>query len=798
MRYYNDLYTWVGCLPLDGEPNTVMEHSDGTVSLVLYWDGLSTELKTDSAIANLYQGYYQSLADLGQEHRLHVENHWLRLFSDEIAHEYWEYGKRNTVRSQEFGGFIRQAMAEHLGTRGMTNTVAMVLSLPARLPFLAGIRPATARSKLRKNGHHLLKLARDIATGLPGGRLARYDEYERFIWQCYHRDLDRDDQLPPPNGRFKLSHRVASKPEFQDETLKLGDTYSKVALLIDYPDANLDWFYQLAIWWGIELHVTQILKPLDAGVEQQRSASQSERAVESANVIGGEDVAGKLNDHNDFRRFISDNNLALFGNCYIIKMHHTDPAFLEDRYREFRKALRPDAVIHDSQEELIRLYWRVSQPGQGYGSRFLRPDHTWQVAHMAPVIRFSRGDKENPQMLRLTSEAQLVTFAYPRRGTNHALTAAKTGSGKGVQQTVQIGELYPLGVNFYIGEVGPTYKWVVEGFGGTYFHLDPNKTVVSPFPDFAMAHEGEGNPLDADIVAPTIGALMPLLASAKEKDIEHHIQSVGEQLLQVVYRFTEPGQGIKAPSLATFFNVAEEYKDEFTGVHKKACQTIINNLHSFLSTTAGSRFTGTDTLDFNSGIVGVDFKPLLGNESLAKFMLVFVALRFKQLAFSNSNPCRIVLDELHEFQRIDPVLIATLVKQLTRMGRKEAGFFHGISQEPLDIAVEDGVLKQITHRELLYLQDGHDEIAQAMKVNPSVLRRWKAYPDPEAVNRTLNYRQGIKMVGEDAFDLHLTFPQILLALADSSPDGLELKEKIGQRTRDPLERLRLFMEEKGR
>lgn len=798
MKRYNDLYTWIGCLPLDGAPNTVMEHTDGSVSVAVYWDGLSTELKTDGEIASLYQAYYQTLGELAQHQNIVAENHWLRLFSDEVARHYWEYGQQHMTRAQAFGGTIRQALAEHLGQRGMANTVVTILTLPSRLPIWAGIRPRSSQNKSRKNGLTLLNAARDLANNLPGGRVASYSEYEQLIWKSYYRDLDRDQQLPNTNPRFKLSHRVADKPQFNNGMLKLGETYTKVALAIDYPDADLNWFYQIAVWWGVELHVTQILKPLDAGREKQKSASQAERAVESANVIGGEDVAGKLHDHNDFRHFISENNLAVLGNCYVIKMHHTDAEYLDDRYRAFRKMLRPDAVIHDSEESLVRLYWRVSQPGQGYLTRFLRPDHTWQVAHMAPVIRFSSGDQTNLQMLRLTSDAQLVTFSYPKSGTNHALTGAKTGSGKGVLETAQIAELFPLDVNFYIGEVGATYKWVVEAFGGTYFHLDPNKTVVSPFPDYSLAKPDEGNPLDADIVAPTIGALLPLLASARERDIVNHIESVGEQVLQALYKFANPRPGEKAPSLADYYHMAEEAKDSFEGVHKEACQAIINNLNSFLSSTAGSRFTSGDTLDFNSGIVGVDFKPLMGNESLAKFMLVFIALRFKQLAFANSSPCRIILDELHEFQRIDPVLITTLVKQLTRMGRKEAGFFHGISQEPQDIAVEPGVLKQITHRELLYLQHGHQEIAQSMRVNDAVLRRWQSYPDPEAVNRTMNYRQGIKMVGGDAFDLHLTFPQILLDLADSSPEGLTLKEKIGRQTKDPLERLRLFREARSR
>lgn len=794
MKTYNDLYTWVGCLPVEGHLGIVMEHSDGTVSLAIAWKGLATELKTDSEIEGMYKNYYYALNELLQDPRIQAENHWLRVFSDRLARQYWEYGEQHAVRGHEFGQFIRTAIADHLGEQGMDNAITLVLTLPASTTPFSRFRPKAQRAKMRKNAEALLKVAQNVAAALPGGRVMAYAEYEAFIWQCYHRDLARDEQLPKTNPRFQLRHRVARKPSFDQGNLILGSTYTKVALLIDYPDADMNWFYQLAMWFGVELHVTQILSPLDAGLEKQKSATQTERSAESASATGGEDIADKIEDHNDFRRFISKNNLSLFGNCYIVKMHHTDPDYLEERYREFKKVLRPDAVIHDNEEELIRLYWRVSQPGQGYGTRFLRPDHTWQVAHMAPVLRFASGDTEQPQMLRITSDAQLVSFSYRKNGTNHTITGAKSGSGKGVLVNAQVCELYPLGVNFYIAEVGPTYKWTVEAFGGTYFDLDPNKTVVSPFPDYDMAKPDTKYPLDADIVAPTIGALLPLLASPKERDIEHHISSIGELVLQLIYQFEKPEGKIKAPSLETFFNYSKDFLGEASGIQKEACQAIVNNLDSFLSSTAGSRFTGTDTLDFNSGIVGVNFQPLLGNQTLAKFLLVFISLRFKQLAFANSQPCRIVLDELHEFQRIDPYLIATLVKQLTRMGRKQAGAFHGVSQEPNDIAVDEGVLNQLTHRELLYLQDGHQSIAKSLKANAAVLERWQEFKDPEAVGHIMNYRQAIKMVGDDAFDLHLTFPQILLDLCNTTNDGLALKAQIETETRDPFERLKLFRE----
>ncbi|MCG8313815.1 MAG: hypothetical protein MI976_11410 [Pseudomonadales bacterium] len=797
-RYYNDLYTWHSPLILEkGHQPVVIEHSDGTVSLAILWDGISTELKPTEEINALYSHYYDTLKSLSSEHGLVVENHWLRQFDSSIAESYLAYGEGHIKRCKTLAAMVRQEIADHIGRRGMSNLVFTIITLPKPHSPLAGLLPKREKEKIRKQGLLLLDIAKEINTYIDGASICSADEYELIIWECYHRDRARDDALPEPNPRFKLNDRIAEKPGYESGYLKLGDTYTRVALLIDYPDAAPNWFYQLANQFGIEIHITQVLKPLDAGNEVRKSASQSEKAIESASVLGGEEERGKLKDHNNFREYVAEHNLSIIGNCYILKFHHTNREHLDKTYRSIRKMLNTDgAVVSDNEEEIQRLYWRISQPGQGYKTAFLRPDHTWQVAHMAPIISFSDGDLENPQMLRITADGKLVTMSYPKEGTNHALTVAKTGAGKGVAQIAQILELFPLGINFYLAEVGPTYKWTVESLGGSYFHLDPNKTVISPFPNWDMANtENIKTPLDSDIVAPTIGALMPILAGPKEHDIKNHLESVAEQVMQAMYSFNEEKK-FKAPTLADFHNFADEFKEEFSGIQGKACKAMVDNLNSFLSKTAGSRFEHADTLDFDSGIVGVDFKPLMGNEELAKFLLVFISLRYKQLAFANSNPCRIVLDELHEFSRIDHELIKTLIKQLTRMGRKEAGAFHGISQEPLDLELDEGVLNQVTHRELLYLQSGHAKVADMFRLNHSVMDRWAAFRDPESAGKTMNFRQCIKMVGEDAFDLHMTFPQVLLDLGDSSPNALSIKNHIGEFTKDPVERLKLFREAK--
>jgi hypothetical protein len=787
---YEDQYTWSNGFVIPSSDVEAMEHTDGSISVAFVWNGFSTELTDSGSVQSAYRSYARALQAVS-DGKVVFESHFLREFDDSVCRDYVEYGEKHTQRFEEISRFVRREMAETIGDMAMENTIVTVATLPQKPGPLSGLLAKRAHKNLRQKGQVLLDAVYEFSHYLPDAKFLSYKEFERFIWCVYHRENGRQNRAPGPNERFQVNQRLARKPLWDDGALKLGNTYTKVCLVMDYPDASPNWFYSIANRFGCEIHVTQIFQLGSAAAELIRSASQTKKALESANTLGGENEAGKVRDHNAFREFVSENNLAIFNNCYIIKLHHIDRAQLDDTYRRFKNILGESAVCSDSDPDVAYFYWRVSQPGQGHQTAFLRPDHSLQIANMAPVVRFNRGNETYRDCLRITSDAQAVTFGYPPDGTNHQITAAKTGGGKGVENVAKILELYPLGTNFYITEVGASYKWTVEAFGGSYFHLNPNDTVISPFPDWKLADPEAEFALPSDIVQPTIGALMPLLARGAEEANEHHIRSVSEQMMQAMYALTDPGD-TPAPTLANFFQFADECQSEFEGVQARAAQTVCDNLDSFLSSSAGSNFAKADSINFDAGIVGVDFKGLMESPELAKFLLVFITLRFKQLAFANAHPVRILMDELHEFIRIDRALMETLMKQLTRMGRKEAGAFHGISQEVMDSALEPGILNSITHREFMYLQSGHREAADLYRINDSAMKRWEGYADPEAAGAAMDFRQCLRMVGDDTYDLHLKFPQSLLDLAHSSPRALALKDKIGKETKDLFERLEMF------
>lgn len=782
IRTYQNRYSWGYIKDVDGAG--VLFHKDNSVSVAFSWSGIDTTLKTNDAIKSMFRDINDALQSVFSDSNVVIENHFIRDYADNVCDEYIEYGLKNTVRSHEFSKLIRQEMASTISNYAMSTKLFTVITVERRSKPIDALLPKLALKKANTDAKQLLKIAGEYIYQFQNAKFLNKTEFEFTIWYCYHRDRARDDLIPEPSERYFLNDRIAQKPDFENGLIKLGDTYTRVILLIDYPNAGLDWFSILGNHAGIEIHVSQIIKPVNVARAMLSSASQTKRSSESAMAIGGESVQGKVQEHNEYRQFVNDNNLSTFDNTYIIKIHHPSPEFIEATTRDLIKSLGAETVVAPYREDISMVFWRVSQIGQGHLTPFSRQDHTLQVANMMPVFKGNDGDRVDRQMLRMTDGAQAVTLAYGRNRTNHALTAAKTGSGKGVEQVTQICELYPLGVNFYGAEVGASYKWVTESFGGDYYHLDAN-TVISPFPDFSLANPKSESPLDDDILRPTIGALLPLMARGK-KEIAHHIESVADQIMQSMYREVTSSDK-KAPSLGDFHDYSKSMLSSFDGIHREAVNVMGDNLTSFLN-SSGKQFKNADSLDFSAGIVFVDFKKLMNNEELAKFLLVFVSLRFKQLAFANNTPTRIILDELHEFARIDHDLITTLIKQLTRMGRKEAGFFHGISQETLDMALEDGILNQITHRYFMYLQSGHEKTAEIFQMNDKIMNRWQSYKDPDK----LTFRQCIRQDGDNAYDLHLVFPQLLLDLAHTSADALTLKESIGKRISDPIERLHEF------
>ena len=129
----------------------------------------------------------------------------------------------------------------------------------------------------------------------------------------------------------------------------------------------------------------------------------------------------------------------------------------------------------------------------------------------------------------------------------HSFTVAITGGGKGVEKVAQIAETYPFGIDWYIAEIGGSYRWIVESFGGVYSKIDPSEHVVNPLPPYMAADRGAVFPLDAKLAGGTINALSFLLTDGKT-DLPIHHSAAAQSALQMLYAISPDGK--EAPTLA--------------------------------------------------------------------------------------------------------------------------------------------------------------------------------------------------------------------------------------------------------
>ncbi len=780
LRHYESHYTWShpigdGCLA----------HKDGAVSLMISWQGVDTSLQTDRQRLNVWANFYILLNSLPENYCYEI--HFSRRRDSSLSNRYLEKNK-DMVRAEEFATIIRQSHADHLSSFSYSNSVYItVTKLPAKSPL--AIFAKTNLKQQIKSKEDLIKISDILLRGLSGSRIAQFDEYRKVILQSFDQSSDYDI-LPDYNHNLLFTENVISSAPFLEHGMvRLKDRYTKVLLVYMYPNVNPGWFNDMAAV-PANIHVSQIVLPADTFKQMSKAEGEQNMVEGMASNRGRYTTSKGLQDLAAYQKLVADENLSIFRNAFIINIHGTNPEHITKTAKDIKDWItRSHGQVKDN--DYIQLpYFRASQPGQGYRCPTYRPDHTWQVADMLPVQVYLSGDSD-PESLRLGSGSQLVGFNLSNQPVAHSFTVAMTGAGKGVDKGATIIETYPFGIDWYIAEVGESYRWTVEGLGGKYSTIDPDKDVVNPLPPFNTANPDPNYdrgelPLNAKIVGGTVQAMGFLLTNST-KALDQHQKAAAQMALQALYINLDDER--EAPTLFDYFNTINE-ADFFDNKEQiEAAKYMSANLQSFLSTAEGKIFCNQDNLTLSSGITGVNLKDVeASSKELLQFYLVFLSLRFSQMAFYNPNNSRILLDEMHKFVEISPEVVGQLISAVSRMGRKDSGYIDLVTQGIKEIdAIEKEVLNSMPLRSLLYRPDGHDEIASRINMPDGVMPIWKSYPYPVGV---LDYRQGLRSVGDEWHDLHLTFDKNMLALVDTS--DLIFKGNIASETSDPLERIALF------
>lgn len=810
MKRYNEFFTYAYPIIGDDGVANFMEHTDGCVSCAIAWDGIDYESKgSQDEVSQSMKTIYGLFAAASKYTNLFMEHHLFRGFDAYWADRYYQYGVDNfrSDRNPEFAKKIRKSLADHYAGFSRHNDNYIVFLLKPKVSIF-NRSPERIADRYRQ----LFSIVNELMSFIPGEpRLLDIDEYQSLILRHNSPAVVRTgrDKINY-NWRFDATFKLVA-PVVESRCVRTsgggGDScFHRVIVLLDYPDALQGWPARLSRDNSEKIHVVQITNPMDTQMVTLKSARETDRSNEAAHMIGGEAVMGKLNDHAHFRNFIQQNNLTVHANNYVIVISGETVHDVNSRHSDLCRYLRDGsgAMIVTDDPETELYYYKITTPGMGYKTPYLRPDHHWQVANMTPCFSQSHGNMDHPEMAFITSVSTLVGVRLRRGSLHHALAAAKTGSGKSVTMAAMIAQLYPLGFNFYITEVGRSYEFLVRAFGGEYHVLDPDQTVVSPLAAYSemrsiknnsgtsISDDGEEQEFSVTAVTTMRNCLMPIMLSRSDVDNHPdliHCQSALDDIITLLYKdiFVDPN--MDGPTLQTLLEKGRILHASFVEDQDYRADNLLemlNNLESFLATSEGKVFTKANTLNFNSGLIGLDFGHLIhGNaNNLAKYLLLFTATRLQQLSFINPEQTFLVFDEDHEYTNIDKKLMNLLKSQVTKRGRKHAAFLFPISQVVRDIAYSDDgtvnsdVINQMNIFMLLYYGTDHGELADVFKLPERAANIWKSYVDP--LESHINYRQGLFVQSGKFIDMHLTWPALLSAITNSNPDAIAYKDKLLQ------------------
>lgn len=782
MEHYESLYTWSH--PLGDDQ---LAHQDGAVSTFVSWSGIDAEMLTTQQRGAAWSSLYTTLDAIGPDHC--AEFHWWRERDDAMVDAYRARGEQ-MVRGGEFAKVLRNEMANHLAPYTMRNRVGLVLTRLPQRRWFRGARGALIDQAQLAN--HLRMHANALAAHLPGGHVTALDTYFESIQQSYDRAafLRGDDVRHDP--RYLVSEqRLREAPKVDNNCVVVGEQHTKVLLVYLYPDADQSpgLFFGLSDL-SIPMHVVHIVQPINTKSSLKASERASDFAAGAVGHRGRDTQLQKVGDLAAFRSYVTENNLSIFKNTLVIHLHGDSDELIEYTRLISTWIGSQGGQVRDA--GYVQLpYFRAAQPGQGYRVPIFRTDHTWQIANMLPVQVYREGDVL-PESLRLGHAGQAIGFGLTNEDVSHSFTIAMTNGGKTVEKAATIVETYPFGIDWMIAEISPCQKWIVEGFGGVYSSVDPRESVINPLPPYATANPHAKYPLDAVQAGGTINALAFLLTDGRTQ-LTVHETAAGQHAMQALYSLPSDTE---APTLPDFLIALETAKDMLESKEQRdACYTMSSNLHSFLDTTEGRVFARPDNLILSPGITGVDLKEVdHASPKLLKFYLVFLALKFNHLAFARRTPARVLLDELHKFIANAPEVMGRLISELARMGRKDAAAIDIVTQNMKEVdAIETEVINSMRLRTLMYRPDEHDKIAVRIGMPAGPLALWKSFVDPDKTN----WRPALRSVGPEYYNLHLTFPSMMLDVSASSPTDLALKDVISAKTRDPFERLALFKEQRN-
>jgi len=374
-KHYSDYYTWSH--PLG---NYCIAHSDGAVSVMIAWQGIDTEIMTEDEKHAHYESLITFFEQLDSDYV--YEQHLWREWDDSVAQRYLELNK-SVERSKEFINFIRDEHAQHLSLYGMTNTAGLVITAIPSKTFLSALRLKKQLKGQSLLADKLIDHAKEIINYLSGAQLLPFSEYRRRIVQSFDRTQDFR-QLSPSNHnpQIPLNEQIVSYvPEVKNACLVNQTVCTKVLFIYLYPDAYAGWIEQLA-QVNVAAHIVQILQPVDTLKAMSDSERSSNFAEGTASKKGADMQRRQMQDMNEFRSFVADNNLRIIKNAYIVHLHGESDE-VDALSKSLSALINKDGQVR-ANDYMQLPYFRVAQPGQGYLSADVASGSSYTVCLHVP------------------------------------------------------------------------------------------------------------------------------------------------------------------------------------------------------------------------------------------------------------------------------------------------------------------------------------------------------------------------------------------------------------------------------
>ncbi|WP_345855768.1 hypothetical protein [Shewanella algae] len=796
MNNYESLFSWRNFI---GEH--VLAHQDGTLSVAIEWKGVDSKLDSISNIGNKYDSLKSVIARL-EESGIIAEFHGFRDEDFYVAENYLLYGEENTVRNKSLSKAIREEMAAHYCDSGVfRNKNFLILTTMKKADSkLSAIFPKKQLEKEILSAEDLLKEARAYCnSGSLRGNIINRDGWCELVMLANRPNYNGGGRIPALNDECLLYEQwIEEKPSLNDGVLKYSDGFYKTGLLYLYPDTDsrcgLPGLFTVLLDAPFYIHISQIVRPTSTKDALERSESSTKWVANFISKKGVEESQNRLVAESSFRNALTNNAKSYF-NTVIITVGGTTEEEAKRNYQTVEEAISQLGGSLRTGSELQRPYWRYSRPCQGCYVPWSREDLDSQVAHMIPALASVDGDLDHPMILHKTQTGELVSKGFRPSTVNHSITAAMTGAGKGVQKCAEILQTYPLGIDWYILEIGTSYQWTVESVEGTYLEIDPAINAINPLPDVNLLDVRKCQILDIETIAGTAETLMFLLLDGKTTSNIHE-RAAAECALEYCYQSLDKERP-KQPLLSDYLMSLRKSEIFKNDAQAESAKRMADNLESFLNSAAGRVFNQETNIQLHTGCFGVNLKKVMLNApSLLRFYFVFIGLAFMQYAYAAGQPARVLLDEMHVLVKEAPDVASKLISGVSRMGRKDGAAIDLVSQETAEIeAVESAVINQTPYFNLLYRGGDWDSIAERLNMPDSVLENWKSWLDP--VSSKLPYRECLSRIQSKYHHLRLTYPKIMMDISSSDDEDLVAKEFIGSYEKDFIKRLELLDEYRG-